>query len=291
MDVGNNRLPWLLILTGAMLIAAPLVFPLSVETPSSYPWLPENYYSKGTIDYVSRQTGKYYLVCCPISENGVAITSVKVKFLDLGVEYSMSQKYEPIDNPEYDWYNFWWEFDVVSPLQYNTNYTIRFDVVDAKGRTCSANSWVEFIPVETLPEPQGYFVINGKEAYENITMLLLSPELNITFTPTQYAEYIKHVDAKVYHDGNLIAFITSQELPNDPRFYKQPDGSWQANYTLPESGVYTFEGYISTEQRTFQLLSITLNCGAPPTEGNAKMLQLAGVALTAIGIVMFVKKK
>jgi len=286
----NNRLPWLLIIAGVILMVAPMIFPLSVSVPQSYPWIPEGYYSKGKIDYVSPQTGKYYLACCPISENGVSISSAKVKFLDLDVEYSMTQKYIPIDYDEYDWYNFQCEFDVASPLEYYTNYSIQFSVVDAKGRTCSVDSRVEFIPVEPLPEPQGYFTINGKEAYEDTTLLLLSPELNITFTPTQYAEYIDHVDIKVYRNGDLIDFITNQELPNSPRFYMQSDGSWRATYTLPESGVYTFEGYVSTEQRTIQLLSINLNYGAPPSERNAEMLQLAGVALVAVGVVVLTKR-
>ena len=287
----RNLLSWLFILIGAMLIAAPMLFPLSVAVPPRFPYLPEGYYSKGEIGYVSPRTGKYYLFCNPISENGVPITSVKVRFVDLGIEYPMYLNYVPIDYPAYDWYSFWIEFNIASPLQYYTNYTIEFNVADAKGRTCSVTSWVKFIPIEPLPVPEGYFTINGQEAYENTTVILLSPELTITFVPTKYAEYITHITVEVYKGDTLIDLITSQEIPNTPRFYKQPDGTWQATYTLPSYGVYTLKGYVITEQRTIQLLSINLNYKSSPTGGYGIILQIAGAILIAIGAVMLLAKK
>ena len=289
----DNLLPWLLILTGAMLVAAPILFPLSIGTPPSYPWIPEGYYSKGEIDYVSPRTGKYYLACCPISENGVSITSVKVKFLELGVEYLMSLK-DTIDYPAYDWYIFWYEFDVVSPLQYHTEYAIEFYVEDAKGRSCSQTSWVIFIPKELLPVPEGYFTINGQEAVSDTVIFVDSPEITVTFVPTKYAEYIKHVSVEVYRDDELMGIITSQELPETAvagKFYKQPDGTWQASYTLPGRGEYRLDGYIITEQRTLQLTSITLNFEAGPPSDRGIILQIAGAALTIVGAIMLIKKK
>jgi len=290
----GNLLPWLLIVIGAMLMAAPMLFPLSVAVPPSYPWIPEGYYSKGEIDYVSPRTGKYYLMCCPISEKGVPLNTVKVKFLELGVEYSMRLRCPPIEYPAYDWYNFWYEFDIASPLQYYTEYTIEFYVVDAKGRSCSQTSWVKFIPVEPLPVPEGYFTINGQEAYTDTVIFVTSPEITITFVPTKYAEYIKHVNVEVYRGDTLIGIITSQELAETAvlgKFQKQPDGTWQANYTLPGPGEYRLDGYIITEQRTLQLMSITLNNEAPPPSNRGIILQIAGVALTVVGAIMLIKKK
>ncbi len=239
----RNLLPWLLILMGAVLIAAPMLFPLSVAVPPSYPWIPEGYYSKGEIDYISPRTGKYYLAVCPVSEKEVALSTVKVIFTDLDVEFPMSFKHV-IEYDAYDWYSYWFETDVGGTLQFNINYTIQFYVEDAKGRSCIRTSWVIFI--------------------------------------------------EVYKDDKLIGIITSQELPETAvlgKFQKQPDGTWQANYTLPGAGVYRLDGYVVTEQRTLQLMSITLNNGAPPPSNRGIILQIAGAALTIAGAVMLIKKK
>ena len=289
----RNLLPWMLILFGAMLIAAPMLFPLSVAVPPSYPWIPEGCYSYGEIDYVSRRTGKYYLAVCPVSEKGVALSTVKVIFTDLDVEFPMSFKHV-IEYDAYDWYSYWFETDVGGTLQFNINYTIQFYVEDAKGRSCIRTSWVIFIPVELLPVPEGYFTINGQEAVSDTVIFVTSPEITIAFVPTKYAEYIKHVDVEVYKDDKLIGIITSQELPETAvlgKFQKQPDGTWQANYTLPEAGVYRLDGYVVTEQRTLQLMSITLNNGAPPPSNRGIILQIAGAALTIAGAIMLIKKK
>ena len=230
---------------------------------------------------------------CPVSEKGVALSTVKVIFTDLDVEFPMNFKYV-IEYDAYDWYSYWFETDVGGTLQFNINYTIQFYVEDAKGRSCSRTSWVIFIPVELLPVPEGYFTINGQEAVSDTVIFVTSPEITITFVPTKYAEYIKHVDVEVYKDDKLIGIITSQELPETAvlgKFQKQPDGTWQANYTLPEVGVYRLDGYVVTAQRTLQLMSITLNNGAPPPSNRGIILQIAGAALTIAGAIMLIKKK
>jgi len=274
-------------------MAAPMLFPLSVAVPPSYPWIPEGYYSKGEIDYVSPRTGKYYLFVAPISENGVKLAGATVYFKDLRRSYNMMYS-GCIDYPAYDWYRFWLDLDVGGVIQFNVNYSIVFRTWDFKGRDCEKESWVIFIPVEPLPVPEGYFTINGQEAFKDTVIFVTSPEITITFVPTKYAEYIKHVNVEVYRGDTLIGIITSQELAETAvagKFQKQPDGTWQANYTLPGPGEYRLDGYIITEQRTLQLMSITLNNEAPPPSNRGIILQIAGAALTVVGAIMLIKKK
>ncbi|RLI45031.1 hypothetical protein DRO69_06065 [Candidatus Bathyarchaeota archaeon] len=273
----RNLLPWLLILIGAVLIAAPMLFPLVLAPPPSYPWTSEIYCANGPI--TQQADGKYYLWSFVMSEKGVPLSIVKVTFIgtDYIMQFEGSQSYDQFDL-------YLYKCSVVPP-EYKVNYEVTYYVEDVEGRSCSVSTTVYFIPpwteIPTAVTPNGYFTINGEQATSKAAMLVDSPELDLTFIPTENPEYIIQVNVEVYKDGQLIDTVQLSKLP---------DGSWHGSYTLPSPGVYTLEGNVLTEEQTIRLMNITLNC-ATGRRLYGTYLQIAGAALTIVGAVMLIKKK
>lgn len=135
----------LITLAGIILI---WVLPLStsslVTVPYS-PYIPDNYYSRGIIDYTNSQTGVYYIAVLPYSSTGATVDSATFYFAEADVTLDLALVHVLPVSP-YDQYKFWRDTNIVSDgLQFNTNYTITVTVEDNLGRTDSVTDWILFV--------------------------------------------------------------------------------------------------------------------------------------------------
>jgi hypothetical protein len=88
----------------------------------------------------------------------------------------------------------------------------------------------------SLTEPDGVFKINGKDTSQTSSISVISPDISITFSPSKSADKITSVDIKVFKDSAQIKLFT---------LTKQTDGSYTGTYTLPGTGAFEIQGYIS----------------------------------------------
>jgi hypothetical protein len=132
--------------------------------------------------------------------------------------------------------------------------------------------------------PTGKFYINGLEANIDSVFRVQSATLQLGFTATQLSEEI----GKVY----IHITCTTPALDKTVDLTTEDHVQWTGSYTLPGYGTYTLEGYIVATGKTYRLMSLTSNYGEVPTLPQLNMLQIFGLASTAIGILLiFTGKK
>lgn len=149
----------LLTLVGILLAIGP-VFATSLETIPYTPYIREGYYSKGTIDYVSSQTGLYYIAVLPLAEKSTTVTSATFEFVEAEVTLDLYLK-ETLSVDTYNQYKFWYDTDVISDgLEFNKEYTINVVVVDNFGNSDSVTNTLTFVN-ENEPIPTDDFPVQS----------------------------------------------------------------------------------------------------------------------------------
>jgi len=151
-----------IVLAGVLLVVMGVILPLvgfGLPSPLSTvgnipysPYIPEGYYSRGIIDYVNSDTGKYYLVVMPKSTKNVnfdrTVKSASIMFEDPAKTIDVPFKKKasvPEEVAAYEWSQFWYETDVVSDgLEFDKNYTVTWTVVDVWDRVDSVTDWLMF---------------------------------------------------------------------------------------------------------------------------------------------------
>lgn len=240
---------------GVFLIALPMV--VSLEALPYSPYIPENYYSSGDIDYVNGETGKYYLVCMPRSEKGVSLTGASLRLRHETTDVTIPVPFKKIvESPsvDYDWYQYWYETDVYSDnLDFGVEYSITWTVYDDLGRQVQVSDTLTFIEL-TGPIPTGKFYFNNQEATGQ-TIFLNSSTLWIEFFPDN-PEIVTGVAAKIYRNGALVTSITTGDYY--PNFVEQSGGEWFGYYNFTTGGDYLVDCYVSNSQRMFKLSSVTV---------------------------------
>jgi len=109
---------------------------------------------------------------------------------------------------------------------------------------------------QTISEPDGIFRVNGVNAVEDTTLLVDNPTLSLSFEPISEASVIQSVFVDVYK-GAANNYISRVPLT-------ETSSSYEATYTLPETGTYVLKGYISWRQGTIHKMSMVI---MPPPDG------------------------
>jgi len=126
----------------------------------------------------------------------------------------------------------------------------------------------------------GYFLINGKNADQESTQVVFSPELDIKFIVTKGASSISRVYVDVYKKGtkitsfNLVREISTPENP-----------VWAYTYTLPGPGTYELQGYFVAGDVSYRKMSL-ITVWDEEMETTVPLKTVTGVILIVAGLVV-----
>jgi hypothetical protein len=131
-------------------------------------------------------------------------------------------------------------------------------------------------------EPDGTFKVNGKDASQTSSLVVLSPNLNFEFTPTKNADKIISVYVEVWKGSSKLTAIT----------LTKGAASYTGSYTLPGYGVYTLKGFVSWSGGSIPKMSITASWGEeePPFIEGLRLNHLVGFASIIAGAVLLFKR-
>jgi hypothetical protein len=130
-------------------------------------------------------------------------------------------------------------------------------------------------------EPDGVFKINGKDASQTSSIVVLDPTLTLEFAPSRNADKITAVKVEVWKGGSQTATVT---------LTKQADGNYKGSYTLPGYGVYELKGYIEWSGGSpLRKMSLIVGWGE---EGGGwfGLNQIIGLVCMAVGAVLIAKR-
>lgn len=189
--------------------------------------------------------------------NAVNLWDVSVKIADTTVDLGKSPRVERIgtDTTYYVWEKLW-----TAPNDPGAIIPFEWKVVvkDSTGKVLNTFEKKTYVRINE-GDPDGYFELNGQRADASSTVFINSPNLALKMTPTQASGNIQRAYIEVFRGDAKVATIEMQ---------KQSDGSYSADYSLPDYGIYIVKGYIvSTQNQAF--LRLTTVVGTDPNgDGN-----------------------
>jgi len=128
-------------------------------------------------------------------------------------------------------------------------------------------------------EPDGIFKINGRDASQTSSPMVLDPALSLEFVPSKNADKVTAVKVESWKGGILQSTVS---------LTKQTDGTYAGTYTLPGYGVYEIKGFIEwTGGNPLRKMSLIASWGE---EGQFGFNQIIGIVSMAIGIFLAAKK-
>ena len=133
-------------------------------------------------------------------------------------------------------------------------------------------------------EPDGIFKINGVDASQTSSILVLDPTLSLEFSPTKNPDKITAVKVEVWKGGSQIQQVT---------LTKQSSGNYAGSYTLPGYGVYELKGYIEwPDGNPLRKMSIMIDWNSDKGGGGISVNQIIGVGcIFAGGSILLMERK
>jgi len=139
-------------------------------------------------------------------------------------------------------------------------------------------------------EPDGYFTINGENADQMTTQVVLNPTLQLGFTATKNGDKITDVYVEVWKETTKVTTVT----------LSSSGLTWTGSYTLPTPGTYQLKGFYSWTGSTqpIQKMTVVMNWGTSDGDGDGVggwfssigINQLAGFGSIIAGAVLLFKR-
>jgi len=125
-------------------------------------------------------------------------------------------------------------------------------------------------------EPDGIFKINGIDASQTSSILVLDSTLSFEFIVTKNPDSITAVKIQVWKSGSRIQEVALTE---------QTSSRYTGSYTLPGYGVYELKGYVEwSDGEPLRKMSIMIDWGSDKVERLISINQFIGVVCIVAGI-------
>jgi len=175
-----------------------------------------------------------------------------------------------------------WEEQWTVPATVGVMYRFEWSaqVKDSGGNDYGTQTYMTYGKTADV-EPDGVFKINGRDAGQTSSIVVLDPTLSLSFTPTKNPDKITFVKVESWKGGVLQSTVTLS---------KQTDGTYKGSYTLPGCGVYELKGFIEWAGGSpLRKMSVLMSWG----DGDGGWFgwnQLVGLSSIAIGIFLTAKR-
>jgi len=176
-----------------------------------------------------------------------------------------------------------WEDTWSVPATLGVTYRFEWSVQikDGGGNDYGTQTYTTYAKTADI-EPDGVFKVNGVDASQTSSIVVLDPDLVLDFVPIKNAEKITGVVVQVWKGGvqNEVTGLTLQG-----------DGTYRGTYQLPGPGTYELKGLVEwSDGPAIPKMSLVVGWGEEAPGGWVGVNQIIGLVFMTAGAFLVAKK-